>query len=49
MGGKVSKQMRHKVVYPYEYMDNWEKFEETVTTTGIILNTYVYHHFCIED
>ena len=25
----VFKLMRRKGVYPYEYMDSWEKFEET--------------------
>ena len=31
--------MRHKGVYPYEYMDSWKKFEETSLPPKDVFNS----------
>ena len=38
--------MRHKGVYPYEYMDSWKKFEETKLPPKIAFYSKLnYQHF----
>ena len=36
---EVSRLMRHKGVYPYEYMDSWKKFEETSLPPKDVFNS----------
>ena len=42
---EVFRLMRHKGVYPYEYMDSWKKFEETI----LLLKDTFYSRLNMKD